>query len=192
VERRLAEAAERVETLDADAIARLYRRNAQTLLVFFQRRVHDAELATDLLAETFTTALDRREQFRGSDETELSGWLWAIARSTLRDHERREATERAATRQLRVERRALTDREIERIEELAGIAELRSIAAARLAELPPDQQLAVRLRVLEDLPYLEVAERMGTNVAGARTHVSRGLRRLSRELRDAWSKEELS
>jgi RNA polymerase sigma-70 factor (ECF subfamily) len=178
--------------LDADAIARLYRRNAQTLLVFFQRRVHDAELATDLLAETFTTALDRREQFRGSDETELSGWLWAIARSTLRDHERREATERAATSQLKVERRSLTDREIERIEELAGIAELRSIAAARLAELPPDQQTAVRLRVLEDLPYLEVAERMGTNVAGARTHVSRGLRRLSRELRDAWSKEELS
>lgn len=176
--------------LDADGIAELYRRNAQTLLVFFQRRVHDAELATDLLAETFATALDRREQFRGSDDTELSGWLWAIARSTLRDHERREATERAATRRLKVERRALTDREIERIEELAGLAKLRSIAAARLAELPPDQQIAVRLRVLEDLPYLEVAARMGTNVAGARTHVSRGLRRLSRQLQDAWNEEE--
>ena len=190
LERQTAETAERAAALDADGIARLYRRTAQTLLVFFQRRVHDAELATDLLAETFATALDRREQYRGSDATELSGWLWAIARSTLRDHERREATERAAAGRMRVERRALTDREIERIEELAGIAQLRTSAAARLAELPPDQRTAVRLRVLEDLPYLEVAERMGTTVAGARTHVSRGLRRLSRELRDAWSEEE--
>jgi RNA polymerase sigma-70 factor, ECF subfamily len=178
-------------SLDAEAVARLYRRNAQTLLLFFQRRVHDAELATDLLAETFATVVDRGEQFRGDDDGgELSGWLWAIARSTLRDHQRREATERAATRRLHVERRALTDREIERIEELAGLDALRSIARARLAELPPDQRTAVRLRVLEDLPYAEVAERMGATVATARTHVSRGLRRLSRELREAWNEEE--
>lgn len=80
--------------LDAADFAVLYRRSAQSLLLFFQRRVHDAELATDLMGEVFATALDRREQYRGGDETELSGWLWAIARSTLRDHERRGVTER--------------------------------------------------------------------------------------------------
>src|SRR5262249_50276162 len=92
-------------TLDSDDFTRLYRRNAQTLVLFFQRRVHDPELAIDLMSETFTTAIDRQEQFRGSSETELSGWLWAIARSTLRDHERRDATERAGASRLGVERR---------------------------------------------------------------------------------------
>lgn len=170
-------------TLSPDDFARLYRRHAQSLLVFFQRRVHDAELATDLMADTFTTALDRREQFRGSSDDELSGWLWAIARSTLRDHERRGLTERSRDRRLGIERRALSDREIERIEELAGISELRGTIAELLSELPADQRTAVRLRVIEDRPYREVADEMGVTVAAARTHVSRGLRRIGRGLR---------
>lgn len=171
--------------LGPDDFARLYRRHAQSLLVFFQRRVHDAEIATDLMSDVFAMALTRRDQFRGNDDRELSGWLWAIARSTLRDYERRGATEREGlqrARRERTERRALTDREIERIEELAGLAELREAVATHLAELPADQRQAVRLRVIDDFSYQEVAERMGVTVAAARTHVSRALRRLSRDL----------
>ncbi|MDW5596077.1 sigma-70 family RNA polymerase sigma factor [Conexibacter stalactiti] len=171
--------------LQPDDFARLYRRHAQSLLVFFQRRVHDAELATDLMSDTFATALDRHEQFRGDSDAELSGWLWSIARSTLRDYERRGATERAGARRLGVERRALTDREIERIEEIAGMTQLRELITGVLAELPSDQRVAVQLRVLEELPYKEVAARMGMPVPLVRTHVSRGLRRLSRGLREA-------
>lgn len=170
--------------LDADDFTALYRRYAQPLLLFFQRRVHDPELATDLMGELFAVALDRRAQYRGSDESELSGWLWAIARSTLRDHERRGVTERRGAQRLGVERRALSDREIERIEELAGISQLRQLVAARLAELPEDQRTAVTLRVIDDLAYKQVAEQMGVRVPTARAHVSRALRRLSRELRD--------
>lgn len=170
--------------LDADDFTALYRRYAQPLLLFFQRRVHDPELATDLMGELFAVALDRRAQYRGSDESELSGWLWAIARSTLRDHERRDVTERRGAQRLGVERRALTDREIERIEELAGLAQLRQLVATRLAELPEDQRTAVTLRVIDDLPYKDVAARMGVRIPTARAHVSRALRRLSRELLD--------
>ncbi len=180
----------RAVTLSEDDFTRLYRRHAQSLLLFFQRRVHDAELATDLMADVFVTALAHQEQFRGDGDNELSGWLWSIARSTLRDHERRGATERRGAARVGRERRALTDREIERIEELAGLAQLREQIAAQVAELPPEQQLAVRLRVIEDLPYAEVADRMGTSVEAARAQVSRALRRLSRELRDinlAWT-----
>ena len=170
--------------LDADDFGALYRRYAQSLLLFFQRRVHDAELAMDLMGEVFATALDRRSQYRGSDESELSGWLWAIARSTLRDHERRGVTERRGAARMGVERRMLSDREIERIEELAGLSQLRATIAERLAELPEDQRTAVQLRVIDDLTYREVADRMGVRVPTARAHVSRALRRLSRELRD--------
>ncbi|MCL2770206.1 MAG: sigma-70 family RNA polymerase sigma factor [Solirubrobacterales bacterium] len=165
--------------LDNDDLARLYRRDAESLLLFFQRRVQDPELATDLLADTFTTALDSRAQYRGTTEAELSGWLWTIARSTLRDHERHGQTVARGARRVGRERRALTDREIERIEELADIERLRHTIRHRLDALPPDQREAVTLRVLEDLSYEEVAQRLNVSEANVRMRVSRALRRLS-------------
>jgi RNA polymerase sigma-70 factor (ECF subfamily) len=177
------DAAPAAVTLGEDDFLRLYRRLAGALLVFFQRRVHDAELATDLTADTFTLALERREQYRGVSDDELSGWVWAIARSLLRDHERREETGRRTAGRLGHDRRALTDREIERIEELAGLRELREAVAAGMADLPPDHRDAVALRVLEDLSYVEIADRLGITPSGARTRVSRGLRILADRIR---------
>lgn len=171
-------------TLGTEDFSRLYRRHAQSLLLFFQRRVHDPELATDLMADTFTIALDRRSQYRGVSDEELSGWLWSIARSTLREHERHGEAARRGAKRLGHERRALADRELERIEELAGLAALREAAARRLDELPSQQREAVRLRVLEDLPYEQVAERMGLSVEAARARVSRALRQLAVQLTD--------
>jgi RNA polymerase sigma factor (sigma-70 family) len=172
-----------------DDFIRLYRRHAQTLLLYFQRRVHEPELARDLLAETFEAAIAGGPGFRGSTDSELSGWLWSIARNTLAEHGRREQGERDRRRRLPHTRPALSDREIERIEELAGIAELREAVAQRLAELPAEQCEAVRLRVLDDLSYQEIAARMNTSMDTARARVSRGLRALNVALEDeheAW------
>lgn len=172
--------------LEPQDFTRLYRRHAQALLVFFQRRVKDPEVATDLMADTFTMALDRRRQFRGDSEDELSGWLWSIAQSMLREHERRGEAAARGARRLGRERRALSDREIERIEELAGLDQLRNAVRWHVAELPAEQREAVRLRVLEDLSYGEIAERLGVSVQTTRMRVSRALRQLAYDLdRDA-------
>jgi RNA polymerase sigma factor (sigma-70 family) len=172
-----------------DDYTRLYRRHAQSLLLYFQRRVHEPELARDLLAETFESAITAGSSFRGSTEAELSGWIWSIARNELAEQYRRERTERDRRRRLPSSRAALSDREIERIEELAGIADLRDAVTASLAELPAEQREAVRMRVLEDLPYQEIAERMSTSADTARARVSRGLRALNLALaseHEAW------
>jgi RNA polymerase sigma-70 factor (ECF subfamily) len=169
-------------TVGFDELTALYRRHARALLVFFQRRVHDAELATDLMSDTFTAALERREQFRGSSMNELSGWLWSIAQSTLREHERRGDAARRGARRLGRERRALTDREIERIEELASSATLRAAVARNLELLPAEQRDALRMRVVEDLPYAEIARRLGLTSSGTRTRVTRAIRDLRRML----------
>lgn len=178
--------------LTPDDYTRLYRRHAQTLLLYFQRRVYEPELARDLLAETFAAAIAGGPGFRGESEDELSGWLWSIARNTLGDQRRREQDEQARERRLARNRIALSDREIERIEELAGISKLRGAVARRLSELPQDQREAVRLRVLEDLSYEQVARRMRSTQDTARARVSRGLRALNvaleREHR-AWRQE---
>lgn len=171
-------------SLDADDLAGLYRRYARALLVFFQRRVADPELATDLMADTFTTAMERRAQYRGSTDRELSGWLWAIARSTLREHERHEDSVTRGARRLGAERRALTDEEIERVEDLAANEETRRVVADAMERMPASQAAALRLRVLEHVPYEEIARRQGLTESAARVRVVRALRHLRSLLPD--------
>ena len=76
----------------------------------------------------------------------------------------------------------LSDVEYERVEELAGLAELRARVASLLAELPAEARDALRLRVLEERPYPEVAAALGIAEPAARARVSRALRGLAAEL----------
>lgn len=177
-------------TLESEDLKRLYERYARNLLAFFQRRVHDPELAVDLMSDTFMLALERRDQFRGLTDKQLSGWLWAIGQSVLREHERRgEALDRNS-RRLGRERRALTDREIERIEELASSEELRDAVARSLDRLPEEQREAVRLRVVEGLSYAEIARQLGITASGTRTRVTRAMRELRQMLEPYFEHEE--
>lgn len=165
-------------SLRREELTRLYERYARALLGFFQRRVNDPEVAVDLMADTFTLALERRLQYRGESEEQLSGWLWSIARSVLREHERRGETARRGARRLGRERRELTDLEIERIEELASSRRLREAVARSLDRLPEEQREAVRMRVIEGLSYTEIARRLGLTPSGTRTRVTRAMQDL--------------
>jgi RNA polymerase sigma-70 factor (ECF subfamily) len=177
-------------TLEPDDLKRLYERYARALLAFFQRRVNDPELAVDLMSDTFVLALERREQYRGVDDDQLSGWLWSIAQSVLRNHERRGEIAQRNSRRLGSERRSLTDREIERIEELASSRNLRAAVVRSLDKLPEDQREAVRLRVVEGLSYAEISRRLGLSSSGTRTRVTRAMRDLRGMLDRDYEREE--
>ncbi|MDQ3630668.1 MAG: sigma-70 family RNA polymerase sigma factor [Actinomycetota bacterium] len=168
--------------LDADAISRLYADHARQVLRFCARRTLDPEAAVDLVAECFAVAFEQRGRYRGSTDEEALGWLYGIARNLISGYHRRGAVHRRAVSRLGVERRALRSEEYERIEELAGLGELRRQVAAGLLELPADQQEAIRLRVVEELDYPEVAARTGASEQTVRARVSRGLRSLERQL----------
>jgi DNA-directed RNA polymerase specialized sigma24 family protein len=79
------------------------------------------------------------------------GWIYGIAHHQLSAFYRRGGVERRAMDRLGVERRALTDPEYERIEELAGLAETRGRVAAALGELPAEHADVLRLRVVDEL-----------------------------------------
>jgi RNA polymerase sigma-70 factor, ECF subfamily len=163
-------------SLDADGVARLYRAHAETMLGFFMRRTYQPEAAMDLVAETFACAFRDRERFRGSDEREQAAWLYGIARHRLIDFMRRGRVERTALERLGFERRPLTDGEYERVEELAGLAEVRERIAAGLDGLAGEQRAALQLRVVEERSYADVARAMGVSEQTARARVSRALR----------------
>ena len=163
----------------------LYDLNAERLLVYFTRRTLDPDTALDLWAETLSQAFERWPRFRGSSEGEAVAWLYAIARARWADYLRRGYAERRALGRLRIARPELGSEDIERLEELAGLVELRAQVGAALAGLPSDQREALQLRIVEELPYPEVADRMRVTEPAARARVSRGLRRLGMQLEEA-------
>ena len=168
--------------LTADDFAALYDRHARTLVLFFQRRTYDPEAAVDLMAETFAAAFHDRRGFRGKGGDDAAAWLYGIARHKLAAYYRRGAVERRALSRLGVERRGLTEEEIERIEQLADTAALRGEVAQALGALSADLREALELRVVQERPYAEVAELLRISEPTARQRVSRALRTLGREL----------
>src|SRR3954464_6135994 len=169
---------------DPNAFAAFYDAYAERVLVYFTRRVLDVETAFDLLSETFATALERRHQFRGRTPEQEQGWLFSIARSELSHYWRDGRVERSALARLGVGVPGLSDPEIERIEQLAGISALAVPLADAMAALPEDQRRAVELRVVEENGYAEVALMLGISEQTARARVSRGLRALAGRLRE--------
>ena len=164
--------------LEPEDIAAMYGRHAGELLRFLARRTFDPDAAIDLLAETFAVAFEDREKFRGEGAETERAWLFAIARRRLLDFHRHGRIERRSLAKLGVERRALTDGEYDRIEELAVSESLREAIGAELQRLPDVDRELLRLRVVDELPYVEVAHELGISEQAARARVSRALRAL--------------
>ncbi|MDP2710136.1 MAG: RNA polymerase sigma factor [Solirubrobacteraceae bacterium] len=171
--------------LDADDIADLYAGHARQLVTFFARRTYDAEAAVELMAETFAAAVAGRAGFRGRGDDAAAAWLYSIARNRLSDWLRHAYVERKALSRLGLEPPQLSDAELERIEELAGTAELRAEVADQLEELAPDHRAALQLRVVQECSYEDIAARLGISEQTARARVSRALRALGRAVTEA-------
>ena len=140
------------------------------------------DTAFDLLSQTSPPRLEQRAKVRGSTVEEEQGWLFAIARSELSRYWRHGRVERSALARLGVPALGLGDPEIERIEELAGVAGIAGRLEQAMRALPEDQRRAVELRVVCECGYDDVAGRLGVSEQTARARVSRGLRALSHEL----------
>ncbi|HEX4108534.1 MAG TPA: RNA polymerase sigma factor [Solirubrobacteraceae bacterium] len=175
--------------LDVDA---LYARHREPLLAWFVRRTADTQVALDLWAETFAQAVAGRRRFRGRTEDEAAGWLYGIARRQLALYHLRGAAERRALRRLGVERPPADEALIAEVERRAGLGALRDDLAAALAGLSAPVREAVRLRVIDELDYPDVAGRLGISEPAARARVSRGLLALAGALDTPTIKEALS
>jgi RNA polymerase sigma factor (sigma-70 family) len=172
------------EPLDADRLAAAYERDGRRLLVFFTRRTYDAQLAVDLVAETYARAFEQRRRFAAdpADRDAIAAWVFGIGRNVLHEALRRGQAERRALRRVGVEPPVLDADEQARIEELAALGELRTAVTSALADLGAEQREAVRLRVVDELGYPAIARRLGISEQAARARVSRGLRALAAAL----------
>jgi RNA polymerase sigma factor (sigma-70 family) len=154
-----------------------YDRHVSALLSFFYRRTASAQLAGDLTAETFAEAFLSRGRYRDTGAP-ARAWLLGIARHELSRSIRRQRAESRARRRLGMTQTAVEHMDLERIEELADFGPVRTAVQDAVRRLPPALSGAVILRVANDLPYPEVARRLGCSEQAARVRVSRALTRL--------------
>jgi RNA polymerase sigma factor (sigma-70 family) len=162
----------------ADGLADLYREEGERVLMFLTRRTWDAEVAVELTAETFALALGSWGKLGSLAAEQQRAWLFTVARRQLARYVRRAKVERRAIERLGMEVPAVDPDEAAEIERRAGLEELRELIALELARLGAAPREALRLRVVEERPYGEVARMLGVSEQTARARVSRALRRL--------------
>lgn len=160
----------------------LYEGVAERLLLYLARRVRDSDAAAELWAECWAVAFESWPRCRASGRSEAEAWMFGVARNQLAVYYRTGAIKRRALEKLKWELPALEPDERERIDRVVELEELSPALEEALAELPQKRRQAVQLRVVEDLPYDAIANRLGCSEQTARAHVSRGLRRLERVL----------
>jgi RNA polymerase sigma-70 factor (ECF subfamily) len=136
--------------------------------------VRDEEAARDLTQETFLRSFRALPGFRR--EAAFGTWLRTIAGNLARSHLRREGARSFVP--LPAELAADEPGPDE------GLASERERAALRqaLEKLPPRQREVVRLRIYLELPYAEIARRLGSSENAAKVNFHHAIKRLRRLL----------
>jgi RNA polymerase sigma-70 factor, ECF subfamily len=155
---------------DNDAFGVFYERHRVAVLGYLARRVGAPELAADLMAETFASALvTARDPVRPLPDLPVA-WLFAIAKNLVIDSVRRGRVEARARSQLGLEPLALDDHDLARITEIAAARDaIRDVEAM----VPPEEWALFRARVIDEEPYPEIARRLRCSEAVVRKRVSR-------------------
>ena len=149
------------------------------LLAFFWSRTRDRDVASDLTAETFAAALAGVSRYDPAKGTPRQ-WLYGIANNLLKRLWRTRRVSSTARRKLQVQTPPTAMTGWEQIEAADARLDADRLAGA-LERVPPKSREAVRLRIVEQLEYGEIAHRIGCKPSAARGLVFRGLRRLRDE-----------
>src|SRR5271167_4961770 len=165
---------------DEDAFVAVYRDYLPLVLRWSLRETGNRELAADLAAEVFAASLTAARRYR-PERGSVGAWLLGIARNKLAESRRRGRIEASARRRLKVTPWALTDADLERVDELASLDDQ---ALALLEQLPSATREALLGRIVEERSYEELAAELECSQAVVRQHVSRGLRRLRSQLEE--------
>jgi RNA polymerase sigma factor (sigma-70 family) len=161
---------------DPDAFAEIVQTHYASLLAYARRRLRHDQDAEDAVQETLLRAFRHLRRFGADGEWRLGPWLQKILANVCHD---------AAGR--RVPTASLTE-DISDSHADADVGSTTSdpvaLAAVReaIATLPDNQRRAFELRIVDDLPYPEVALQMGITEDNARARVTRARSQLRRLL----------
>jgi RNA polymerase sigma-70 factor (ECF subfamily) len=154
----------------AESLSQDFERESATLRRIARGILLEPALAEDAVQEAWLAAL-RRGRVAAS-----GGWLNEAVRRIAFGLRRREA------RQARRERAGAKDERLASAADTAARLELLRELLEALRGLDEPYRTAVQMRLVDDLPPREIAERTGVPVETARTRVKRGVERLRAQL----------
>lgn len=159
----------------------LYARYEKPLFNLILRWVGDYEDAQDVTIQTFTSAYNARENFRG--ESQVNTWLYKIAhnhcKNRFKQRDRQRDNEGASLdASFGVEpgdesqTREIADWSYSPAQ-LLDQKETRALIDKAIDGLAPDYKIVLTLRHLEDLSYNEIADVTGLTLAAVKTRLNR-------------------
>jgi RNA polymerase sigma-70 factor (ECF subfamily) len=147
------------------------------VLRYVARTVLCPEIAADLAAETFAVVvrdLHRFDPTRGS----AGAWVSGIARNQIRTWVRRGVVDARARKRLGIVTPAFTELDEDIVDASIDEAPARAAVRGALRRLSDADRHVIHLRVVDRLPYDEVADALGCSAGAARVRSSRALARL--------------
>jgi RNA polymerase sigma-70 factor (sigma-E family) len=155
-----------------ELVARLFRAEASRLVRMARWFVDDQTAAEDLVQEAFIKLAANAHRIREPDRA--TAYLRSIVINLARDHNRRGLVSLRHRPPMVADERSAEDQAAEREDVQEVVVALRS--------LPNRQRDCVVLRYYLDLSVAEIAITLGLSSNSVKTHLQRGLRKLSTDL----------
>ena len=166
---------------DSAALRTLFQRYYSRVYWFVQRRLHDANLTEEVVADVFFEVWRSAAKFAGASRP--STWIFGIAHfKCVGAHRDRKRHKRSAVVPTNVETLHRVADGHDAGERLESRDELRMVERA-IAALPEEQRRVIELALIEGLPYDQIAERLHVPEGTVKTRVARARARLRLGLR---------
>ena len=165
---------------DRAAFGDLVARHHGVLAGLLRQRLGPHGPVEDLLQDVFARSLEKLDGFGG--RCAFATWAGTIALNLATDWQRKELRRRRLAPPADVEQDAIPAADPAPPLSVLETREDARRARAAIERLPLRMRLAVTLRIVEDLSYEQVAERLEAPVNTVRTWVSRGLRAVRDDL----------
>ena len=155
---------------EIDAFETLVRQFQGDIYAWIVRIVRDPGIAEDLTVETLWRIYRARQQFR--PDRNFGAWARRIATNLALDHLRRPRPEQSLVAEPAGD--SQPDHLLQR--------EMREKIQQAFRRLPTKLQVATMLALVEEQPYNEIADALGTSVGAVKLRVFRAVRILRKQL----------
>ena len=168
----------RVADGDSRALDTLYDRYARVVYGVALRILGEAELAEDVVQETFWRIWRRAQTFQ-SGRGQVASWIFGIAHNLSVDELRRQRSRPRPVYDTD-ETPVLRDLEDSRMDVAAAALESERgrLIGAALAQITAEQREAIELAYFGGLSQSEIAERLQSPIGTIKTRIRLGLRKL--------------
>lgn len=152
----------------------IYKRYYGRIYAYFVGRTGNADLALDLLQETFTRAWRHIEKLYAMDEREHAYWLFAVAKNLLTDTQRRESRWQAIGRDMV----SSTQAQFDAPNKQQLLSDELILLEEAIAQLPEQLRTVLAMSVLGDMNSAEIGAALDQPAGTVRYQLSMARKQL--------------